>query len=81
MFFQAVVIHRIGFHGRATTAVCLLAVDESDLSITTLKSCRVGVMIIGWGLINYRIVGFGKTHCCWISHKPKETFHAYLISD
>jgi len=37
-----------------------------------------GVLLLA---INYGVVGFGKALCCWISHKPKETFHAYLISD
>ena len=38
-------------------------------------------LIIGWGLIIYGIVGFEKTLRNWISHKPKESFHANVISD
>jgi cation-transporting ATPase F len=38
-------------------------------------------LIIGWGFIIYGIVGFEKTLRYWISHKPKDSFHANVISD
>jgi cation-transporting ATPase F len=38
-------------------------------------------LIIGWGLIIYGVVGFEKTLRHWISHKPKESFYANIVSD
>ena len=51
----------------------------------TFRSAPLGQtewwLIIGWGLIIYGLVGIEKALRRWISHKPKETFHANSISD
>ena len=38
------------------------------------------ILILGWGLIIYGIVGFEKTCRQWMSRKPKNGFHESLIS-
>ena len=38
-------------------------------------------LIIGWGFLIYGVVGFEKTLRYWISHKPKDSFHANVIGD
>ena len=52
--------------------------DVSEAPLTRKIRNFGGVLL--WVII-YGVVGFGKTRCYCISHKPKESFHANVISD